>query len=137
MECMIKQYRTCKPLMSIMCGEIIFYHTLVFFFFFFFFLWLENVVIPNYNYCKLLSFTQKNRRAFDLVIIIHKGEHIYFDVKTTESQNETYKKKNFIWIFDIQPYKFFTFFFFLLNFNVIQTKKKILHHGSLPHKQRG
>ena len=59
MECMIKQYRTCKPLMSIMCGEIIFYHNPRFFFFFFFFLWLENVVNQNYNKWSKLTLTQK------------------------------------------------------------------------------
>ena len=30
-----------------------------------FFLWLENVVIPNYNGCKLLTFSHKNRRAYE------------------------------------------------------------------------
>ena len=28
---------------------------------------LENVVIPNYNGCKILSFTRKNKRAFEHV----------------------------------------------------------------------
>ena len=26
-------------------------------------LWLENIVIPNYNWCKLLIFSQKSKRA--------------------------------------------------------------------------
>ena len=29
------------------------------------FLWLENIVISNYNEHKLLIFTQKNRKAFE------------------------------------------------------------------------
>ena len=39
-----------------------------------FFLWLKKILIPNYNLCKLLTFTQKNRvskhaRAQKLVYI--------------------------------------------------------------------
>ena len=30
-----------------------------------FFLWFENIVISNCNECKLLTFTQKSRRAFE------------------------------------------------------------------------
>ena len=44
--------------MSIMCGEIIFHH-IPSFLFFYFFLWLENVVIPNYNKYFKLTLTQK------------------------------------------------------------------------------
>ena len=39
--------------MNIMCGKIIFHHTPKFF------LWLENVVILNYNKYSKLTFTQK------------------------------------------------------------------------------
>ena len=31
----------------------------------FFFYLFENIVISNYNECKLLTFIQKNRRAFE------------------------------------------------------------------------
>ena len=37
------------------------------------FLWLKNVVIPNYNGFKLLTFTKKNRRVSEHVLnlLIH------------------------------------------------------------------
>ena len=41
------------------CKRIIFITSLGFFFFW----WLENIVISNYNKCKLLTFTQQNRNS--------------------------------------------------------------------------
>ena len=38
---------------------------------FFFFSWsLENVVIPNYNFYKLLTFTQKNRKVPSITVFV-------------------------------------------------------------------
>ena len=43
------------------------------FYFYFYFLLLENVVISNYNECKLLTFTQQNRNSVGKNMVLKTG----------------------------------------------------------------
>ena len=64
-----------------------------------FFLWLENILIPNYNLCKLLTFTQKNRRAFKythaqrLLLFKETNVFVFVSQKTKRPRFDSFEKK--------------------------------------------
>ena len=48
------------------------HHTLKFFFFFV----IKNILISNYNLCKLLTFTPKNKKTIEHVLFTRKIEEL-------------------------------------------------------------
>ena len=64
--------------MSIMCDKIIFHHTPKFF------LWLENIVISNYNKCSKLTFKKIEEplsmrvRLVNIYIVFYKVRNIFY-----------------------------------------------------------